>query len=119
MPTPHFFRNFGEIDDWIAVDTVNRMSVLRELAFDGSSPCAPDLRIRIRGWLDLQAEHERKKIEAISLDLSRRNADAAEAATAAATESAQTSGVSARAALFAAIVSFLALIVSVAAYMKS
>ena len=69
-------------------------------------------------WLEHAERMERLLSEAQQLALAERSVNAAEASSSAAMESARTSGTSARAAMFSAFVSFLALVVAIAAYSK-
>ena len=73
---------------------------------------------QMREWIDEYEAREKAAIELRQYELTRRSTEATEMASSAAADSAKTSGTSARAAMFAAAVSFLALIVSVAAYFK-
>ncbi|MGK5049707.1 hypothetical protein ACQ4WP_28020 [Janthinobacterium sp. GB4P2] len=73
----------------------------------------------IVAWIDSAEREERLLSEQRQHALNERNVSAAEASAASAAKSEKTSAASARASIFAAAISFFALLVAAAAYFKS
>ncbi|MDO8039477.1 hypothetical protein [Janthinobacterium sp. SUN137] len=73
----------------------------------------------ISAWIESAEREERAMAEQRQEALNERSVRAAEASAASAAQSEKTSAASARASIFAAVVSFFALLVAAAAYLKS
>lgn len=99
---------------WDVCDRIGLSEARHRLFIEGHIPT----RQVITAWIDRAEREERAELERKQHALNERSVSAAEESAAAAIESAKTSGASARAAQFAALVSFAAFVVAVAAYFK-